>query len=113
MSASGTRPYPVRGLLRIVPVGFVIRRPHRMIERHLVAYRRQWIIIVSGFFEPLFYLLSMRTGLGGLVGTVTLAGREVRYDAFVAPALMAASIALLRSALPSLTSHLPCCTRAA
>ena len=66
MSASGTRPYPVRGLLRIVPVGFVIRRPHRMIERHLVAYRRQWILIVSGFFEPLFYLLSMRTGLGGL-----------------------------------------------
>lgn len=86
-----SRPYPVRGALRIVPVGFVIRRPHRMIERHLVAYRRQWIIIVSGFFEPLFYLLSMRTGLGGLVGTVTLAGREVRYDAFVAPALMAAS----------------------
>ena len=78
-------------LLRITPSTFSFRRPARMIERHTVAYRRQWMLIVSGFFEPLFYLLSMRTGLGGLVGTVTVAGRDVRYDAFVAPALMAAS----------------------
>jgi hypothetical protein len=65
--------------LRIVPVSFITRsplggslrprRPQRMIERHLVAYRRQWLIVVSGFFEPLFYLLSMRAGLGDLVGT--------------------------------------------
>ncbi len=77
--------------LRIVPAHFAIRRPHRMIERHLVAYRRQWLIIVSGFFEPLFYLLSMRAGLGSLVGTVSVAGKAVPYDAFVAPALMASS----------------------
>ena len=62
-----------------------------MIERHVVAYRRQWLIIVSGFFEPLFYLLSMRAGLGDLVGKVAVGGREVPYDEFVAPALMAAS----------------------
>jgi len=78
-------------LLRIVPADFVVRRPHRMIERHVVAYRRQWLIIVSGFFEPLFYLLSMRAGLGSLVGDVSVAGRSVPYDAFVAPALMASS----------------------
>jgi lipooligosaccharide transport system permease protein len=77
--------------LRIVPASFVVRRPHRMIERHVVAYRRQWLIIVSGFFEPLFYLLSMRAGVGALVGDVSIGGRQVSYDAFVAPALMAAS----------------------
>jgi lipooligosaccharide transport system permease protein len=46
---------------------------------------------LSGFFEPLFYLLSMRIGLGNLIGTVSVDGHEVPYDHFVAPALMAAS----------------------
>ena len=41
-----------------------VRRPQRMVGRNIVAYRRQWLIIFSGFFEPLFYLLSMRVGLG-------------------------------------------------
>ncbi|MGZ4672979.1 MAG: ABC transporter permease [Ilumatobacteraceae bacterium] len=68
-----------------------VRRPQRMVGRNVVAYRRQWLIIFSGFFEPLFYLLSMRVGLGSLIGTVKVAGRAVRYDQFVAPALMAAS----------------------
>jgi lipooligosaccharide transport system permease protein len=77
--------------LRIIPAEFVVRRPQRMIERHIVAYRRQWLILVSGFFEPLFYLLSMRSGVGSLVGTVSVGGHAVRYDAFVAPALMASS----------------------
>jgi len=57
----------------------------------MVAYRRQWLIIVSGFFEPLLYLLSMRAGLGSLVGNVSVGGKSVPYDAFVAPALMASS----------------------
>ena len=78
-------------LLRITPSTFSFRRPARMIERHTVAYRRQWMLIVSGFFEPLFYLLSMRAGLGSLVGTVSMGGRQVPYDVFVAPALMASS----------------------
>lgn len=78
-------------LLRILPPSMVVRRPHRMMERHVVAYRRQWLIVVSGFFEPLFYLLSMRVGLGSLVGDVSVGGKAVPYDAFVAPALMAAS----------------------
>ena len=40
-------------LLRIIPASMVVRRPHRMIERHVVAYRRQWLIVVSGFIETL------------------------------------------------------------
>ncbi|MEY2445346.1 MAG: lipooligosaccharide transport system permease protein, partial [Ilumatobacteraceae bacterium] len=68
-----------------------VRRPQRMVGRNIVAYRHQWLILLSGFFEPLFYLLSMRVGLGSLIGTVQVGGRAVRYDEFVAPALMAAS----------------------
>ena len=68
-----------------------VRRPQRMVGRNIVAYRRQWLIIFSGFFEPLFYLLSMRVGLGDLIGGVDVGGRAVSYDEFVAPALMAAS----------------------
>jgi lipooligosaccharide transport system permease protein len=81
----------VTTVLRIIPEAFVIRRPQRMIERHLLAYRRQWLIVFSGFFESLFYLLSMRSGVGDLVGDVSIAGGRVPYDAFVAPALMASS----------------------
>jgi lipooligosaccharide transport system permease protein len=68
-----------------------VRRPQRMVERNIVAYRRQWLLLLSGFFEPLFYLLSMRVGLGDLIGTVTTGSRQVPYDEFVAPGLMAAS----------------------
>ena len=50
------------------------------------------IVVLSGFFEPVFYLLSMTIGVGALVGDITLAdGSTVSYAAFVAPALLAAS----------------------
>ena len=48
-------------------------------------------IILSGFFEPLFYLLALGYGLGGYVGDVVIDGRPIEYAAFVAPALLAAS----------------------
>jgi lipooligosaccharide transport system permease protein len=76
----------------IVPAAALdVRRPQRMLERSLMVYRRSWLIIVSGFFEPLFYLLSIRIGISELVGEVTIGGRVVAYADFVAPALMAAS----------------------
>jgi lipooligosaccharide transport system permease protein len=78
--------------LRIVPPQLLaVRRPQRMIERSLTVHRRTWLIIVSGFFEPVFYLLSIRIGFGDLVGDVEYAGQSVPYAEFVAPALMAAS----------------------
>ncbi|MFZ4720655.1 MAG: ABC transporter permease, partial [Ilumatobacteraceae bacterium] len=45
----------------------------------------------SGFFEPLFYLLSIRLGFGSLIGDVTVGGRTMPYAEFVAPALFASS----------------------
>ena len=60
-------------------------RAWHLIERNLFVYRRTWTIIVSGFFEPLFYLVGIGFGLGRLVGDVTGGGR--RYSMFVAPLL--------------------------
>jgi lipooligosaccharide transport system permease protein len=74
------------------PVMFGGRRAGLLIERNLMVYRRGWLLIVSGFFEPLFYLLSIGLGIGALVGAIPLGdGRFVPYTAFVAPALLASS----------------------
>ena len=57
-----------------------------------MVYRRIWLVLVSGFFEPLFYLLGVGYGVGSLVGTVAGPdGRPVDYALFVAPALLASS----------------------
>jgi lipooligosaccharide transport system permease protein len=79
--------------LRIAPpIMFGSRRALRLIERNLYVYRHGWIVIVSGFFEPLFYLLSIGFGLGQLVGTVPgPGGTEIPYQLFIAPALLASS----------------------
>jgi lipooligosaccharide transport system permease protein len=50
------------------------------------------MVIVSGFFEPLFYLFSMGFGVGSLIGNVPLGnGTSVSYAVFVAPALLASA----------------------
>jgi lipooligosaccharide transport system permease protein len=64
----------------------------RLVERNILVYRHQWIIIFSGVFEPIFYLIGIGLGIGGIVGDVPkqyTQGREISYLAFVAPALLA------------------------
>jgi lipooligosaccharide transport system permease protein len=58
-----------------------------LIERNLHVYRRTWMVIFSGFFEPLFFLFSLGFGLGHYIGDVN----GVEYASFIAPALLAAS----------------------
>ena len=78
--------------LRIIPAAALeVRRPQRMIERSAMVNRRTWLVMFSGFFEPLFYLMSIRIGIGELIGDVTVGGVTVDYAEFVAPALLAAS----------------------
>ncbi|MEW5992214.1 MAG: ABC transporter permease [Chloroflexota bacterium] len=79
--------------LRITPLfAFGSRRALRMIERNLLVYKHGWLVLLSGFFEPLFYLLSIGFGLGRLVGDVAgPGGQSIPYALFVAPALLAAS----------------------
>jgi lipooligosaccharide transport system permease protein len=68
------------------------RRARRLVERNVMVYRRAWVIIVSGFFEPLFYLLSIGVGIGKLVGRIPgPGGHPIAYPTFVAPALLASS----------------------
>jgi len=65
-------------------------RARRLVQRNILVYRHQWIIIVSGAFEPVFYLLGIGLGLGAIIQTVPLSdGRMVPYAAFVGPALLA------------------------
>jgi lipooligosaccharide transport system permease protein len=79
--------------LRITPLmALGGQRWARMIERNLLVYKHGWLVLLSGFFEPLFYLLSIGFGLGQLVGDVTgPGGQQIPYQLFVAPALLAAS----------------------
>lgn len=64
----------------------------RMVERSTLVYKRTWVVLVSGLFEPIFYLASIGVGIGGLVGDVRgPGGQPVEYAAFVAPALMASA----------------------
>jgi lipooligosaccharide transport system permease protein len=75
---------------RVWPVALGSRRAWLLIERNLFVYRSGWLVILSGFFEPLFYLLSIGFGLGGLVGDVPGPNGElIPYAVFVAPALLA------------------------
>jgi lipooligosaccharide transport system permease protein len=79
-------------VLRITPFAVLGgRHAVRVLERNFLVYRRSWIFIVSGFFEPLFYLLSIGIGLSHLVGPIPVNGRPVAYTAFVAPGLLASS----------------------
>jgi len=68
------------------------RRSIRLVERNLYVYKHGWIVILSGFFEPLFYLLSIGFGLGAIIGTIPGPGGEpIPYQLFVAPALLASA----------------------
>jgi lipooligosaccharide transport system permease protein len=63
-----------------------------VIERNVFAYRRLWIIFLTGFAEPLLFLASIGIGVGALVGAVPgPGGQMVPYDQFVAPGLLAAA----------------------
>lgn len=49
------------------------------------------MVIFSGFFEPLFYLVAVGFGVGRLIKTLPFGGKEIAYAAFVAPGMLAAS----------------------
>lgn len=77
-------------LRRLVPFGS--RHSVHILERNRLIFRRGWMVIFSGFFEPLFYLLGIGFGLGSLIGTVDgPGGQQIPYAVFVAPGLLAAS----------------------
>jgi lipooligosaccharide transport system permease protein len=79
-------------LLRLTPLALITRpTARRLVERNILVYRRQWVLLLSGFFEPFFYLLSIGVGLNKLVGGLQVGSQVVKYTAYVAPGLLASS----------------------
>ena len=96
MTATRVREIP----LRVLPVPMLLARHSglggkgstHLIERHARVYQHTWMVLLSGIFEPVFYLLSIGVGLGVLVGRVTgPGGHLISFTSFVAPALLATS----------------------
>ena len=83
--------------LRVAPPGLGRRLvgnggARYLIERNVRVYRTGWPVLISGIFEPIFYLFSVGVGVSQLVGDVELPGGElVSYTVFVAPAMLASS----------------------
>ena len=82
----------VHALARALPLPAGAGLARTLVERNARAFRHLWVVLVSGFFEPILYLFSLGVGLGALIGDVeTGTGRVVEYAVFVAPALMASA----------------------
>ncbi|MEP6481050.1 MAG: ABC transporter permease [Rhodoglobus sp.] len=64
-----------------------------VVARGLLATRStNWIIVLTGVFEPVFYLLALGIGLGSYIGAVQDSnGNAIPYAAYIAPALLAVS----------------------
>jgi len=95
-TSSGPAGVPPRAasplLARLLPAGSYAGRSSALVRRSATASRRTWLAFVSGFFEPVFYLVAMGQGLGSLVGALPGPdGRPISYAAFIAPGLLAAS----------------------
>ena len=64
---------------RVLPPLTAPHRPWRMVERNVYAYRRTWYVFLSGFLEPVLFLLSIGVGVGSLVGSINYGGEMVSY----------------------------------
>jgi lipooligosaccharide transport system permease protein len=71
----------------VIATGWTLRRTGSLVERNALIYRRSLTPVLSSIVEPVLYLLTIGFGVGTLVGKV--AGVNVRYAAFVAPAILA------------------------
>lgn len=79
---------------RVSPARISPSRVGAVINRNVGALRSgpaYWVILLSGFFEPVLYLLSIGVGVGALVGDITVDGLSMSYASFVAPAMLAVS----------------------
>lgn len=67
------------------------RRATKLVQRNALAYKHYWIAFVTGFFEPIFYLVAVGFGVGQYVGTIEFKGEAFGYASFLAPGMLAAS----------------------
>lgn len=73
--------------------GLYGRNIRAVMERSWMATKNAtWVVIVSGFLEPVLYLASMGYGLGTAIGELPgPGGHPMSYAAYIAPALLATS----------------------
>lgn len=62
-----------------------------LVERNVITYRAEWKLFLTGFLEPVLYLLSIGIGVGQLIESFEFNGQQVPYAEFVAPGMLAAS----------------------
>lgn len=62
-----------------------------LVLRNYIVYRSAWKLFLTGFLEPVFYLLSIGIGVGQLIDTFEFNGQAIPYAEFVAPGMLAAS----------------------
>lgn len=93
MTAQQTAPRMTRSGARAGGVGALYSGEFgAVIGRGLRATKSSnYVIVASGFFEPVFYLLSLGLGLGSYIGAVHDAGHVIPYAAYIAPGLLAVS----------------------
>ena len=66
-------------------------RALKLFHRNLLAYKHYWIAFISGFFEPLFYLVAVGYGVGQFVERIPYGEARLEYAVFLAPGLLAAA----------------------
>lgn len=73
--------------------GLYGRNVRAVMQRSWMATKNStWVVIVSGFIEPVLYLASMGYGLGAAIGAIQgPGGHMMSYAAYIAPALLATS----------------------
>ncbi len=62
-----------------------------LVIRNYVVYKDAWKLFLTGFLEPVFYLLSIGVGVGKLIPSFEFNGHTIPYAEFVAPGMLAAS----------------------
>lgn len=67
-------------------------RARTLVLRNVLALRTSNALsFLTGFVEPVIFLLAFGYGVGALIGTVSVDGQTLPYAVYVAPALLAAS----------------------
>jgi len=67
-------------------------RPQVLLERGWLAFKSSnWVPVLTGFIEPVLFLLAFGYGMGALIGNIKTGGTTIDYTMFIAPGLLATS----------------------
>jgi lipooligosaccharide transport system permease protein len=68
-------------------------RTRAVLERSVIAFKSStWIVVLTGFVEPILFLFAFGYGIGELIGDVAPAnGEAITYAMYIAPGLLATS----------------------